>query len=208
MGLAADELRIVTPYRSETLPPPAELSGVVITGSGSMVSDREAWVEESAAWLRGAIDQGVPLLGICFGHQLLAHALGGEVDYNPAGVEVGSIDITLTPAAQHDPLLGTLPLHFSAQLSHRQSVRRLPEGARLLASSTMEPHQAFIWGERAWGIQFHPEFDETIIRHFIDYYREQLQQEGRRTEPLLAARRPTPESHALLARFAALIRPR
>jgi GMP synthase (glutamine-hydrolysing) len=206
MGLAGEELRVVAPCRGETLPPPAELSGVVITGSGSMISDREAWVEESAAWLRGAIDQGVPLLGICFGHQLLAHALGGEVDYNPAGVEVGSIDITLTPAAQHDPLLGTLPLHFSAQLSHRQSVRRLPEGARLLASSAMEPHQAFIWGERAWGIQFHPEFDEVIIRHFIDFYRDQLQQEGRDGDVLRAACRPSPHSHALLSRFAAIIK--
>lgn len=206
MGLAADEVRVVAPYRGEPLPPPVEVSGAVITGSGSMVTDGAPWVEASAAWLRSASAQRLPLLGICFGHQLLAYALGGEVDYNPAGVEVGSIELVLTAAARHDPLLGTLPGHFTAQLSHRQSVRRLPEGARLLARSAMEPHQAFAWGESAWGIQFHPEFDAAIIRHFIDYYREQLQQEGRAAEVLLATRRPTPESHALLARFAALIR--
>lgn len=206
MGLSASEFMVVAPYRGEPLPAMGTLSGVVITGSGAMVTDGDPWIEQSAAWLRDAIANGLPVLGICFGHQLLAHALGGEVDYNPAGVEVGSITVTLQPAARNDPLLGALPAQFTAQLSHRQSVRHLPAAARPLASSPMEPHQAFACGEYAWGLQFHPEFDEAIIRHFIDFYRDQLQREGRDGDALQAARRPSPHSHALLARFAALIR--
>lgn len=206
MGLTPADYIVIAPAQGETLPAAETLSGVVITGSGAMVTDDELWMETSATWLRSAVTQGLPVLGICFGHQLLAHALGGEIDYNPAGVEVGSMKLTLTPAAQHDPLLGTLSAQFTAQLSHRQSVRRLPTEARLLASSTMEPHQAFAWGECAWGIQFHPEFDEVIIRHFIDFYRDQLQQEGRDGDVLKAACRPSPHSHALLSRFAAIIK--
>jgi GMP synthase (glutamine-hydrolysing) len=206
MGLTHPHYIVVAPYRGETLPAVGAISGVVITGSGSMVTEQAPWMEKSAAWLREALAHNVPVLGICFGHQLLAHALGGEVAFNPAGVEVGSISVSLTTEARQDPLLGTLPPIFTAQLSHRQSVCRLPQGARLLASSEMEPHQGFAWGECAWGIQFHPEFDATIIRHFIDFYRNQLRQEGRDAAALEAARLPSPHSHTLLARFATIIR--
>lgn len=206
MELAADDVLVSAPYRGEALPAVAELSGVVITGSGAMVTDGEAWMVQCAEWLRGAVSREVPVLGICFGHQLLAHALSGEVAYNPAGVEVGSVTITLAPAAASDRLLGELPAHFTAQLSHRQSVRRLPPGATLLASSQMEPHQAFAYGRSAWGLQFHPEFDELIIRHFIDYYRPQLRYEGRDAESLLASCQSSPHSGAVLQHFAAIVR--
>ncbi len=208
MGLKPAEIRLVAPYREETLPGLDELSGVVITGSGAMVTDNDPWIEAAAAWLRDAVAQGLPVLGICFGHQLLAHALGGEVNYNPAGVEVGSVPVTLQAAAQHDPLLSALPAKFIAQLSHRQSVRRLPAQARHLASSELEPHQAFAYGEAAWGIQFHPEFDEAIVRHFIDFYRDQLQQEERSADALITRCRPSPQSRALLGRFATLLQGR
>ncbi len=208
MGLTAADYTVVAPYRGETLPAVHDIGAVVVTGSGAMVTDREAWIEESAVWLHQAVSRGLPVLGICFGHQLLAHALGGSVGDNPAGVEVGSVTVTLLPSGQQDPLLSALPAEFIAQLSHRQSVLALPPGAHVLASSEMEPHQAFAYGNSAWGIQFHPEFDETIIRHFIDYYREQLQREGRDAAALIASCRPSPYSHALLTRFAAIAKQR
>jgi GMP synthase (glutamine-hydrolysing) len=206
MGLEPAEYIVAAAYRGEALPGVNEISGAVITGSGAMVTDGEPWIEHCAAWLREAVTHGLPVLGICFGHQLLAHALGGVVDYNPAGIEVGSVTVTLQPEALHDLLLSALPAEFTAQLSHRQSVRRLPAQALLLASSEMEPHQAFAYGEYAWGIQFHPEFDEAIIRPFIDFYRGQLQQEGRDADTLIATRRPSPQSQALLSRFALIVR--
>lgn len=205
MGLGSSETLVVAPYRGEELPELDAIGGVVITGSGAMVTDGDPWIETAASWLREAVAHNLPVLGICFGHQLLAYALGGEVDDNPAGVEVGSITVTLQPEAQHDPLLSVLPAEFIAQLTHRQSVRRLPAQAKLLASSELEPHQAFACGDSAWGIQFHPEFDEAIIRHFINYYRESLQQQGRDAEALVATLRPSPQSRTLLRRFAALL---
>jgi len=195
---------VVDVSQDELLPPIGEVAAVAITGSGAMVTDRTAWIEHTAAWLREAVAGGVPVLGICFGHQLLAYALGGEVGYNPRGVEVGTTTIRLAEMAQEDPLFAGLPPEFAAQVSHRQSVLRLPPDARLLAASDKDPHQAFAVGRCVWGLQFHPEFDEPIIRQFIAYYREQLQQEGDSAERLLAITAASPESAGLLGRFAML----
>lgn len=205
-GMGLEPAQSITVNRGEVLPLHESVSAVVITGSGSMVTERAPWMEATAAWLREAVARQLPLLGICFGHQLLAYALGGRVDYNPAGVEVGTVAITLTAAAAEDPLFSGLPARFSAQVSHRQSVVALPPGAKLLATSDMEPHQAFAIGPCAWGVQFHPEFDERIIPHYIDSYREQLQSEGRETGMLLQQVGATPQSASLLPRFAAIIR--
>lgn len=199
-------LMVVDVAAAETLPAVAGVGAVAITGSGAMVTDGDDWMERSAEWLRSAAGAGLPILGICFGHQLLAHALGGHVGNNPNGIEVGSKRITLTLEAESDPLFTGLPQAFAAQLSHTQSVLQLPPQARLLASSAMEPHQAFAWGRCVWGIQFHPEFDTRITPHFIDYYREKLLQQGTDPEQLQQQIVPTPHSQALLRRFAELAR--
>jgi GMP synthase (glutamine-hydrolysing) len=204
LGEIAWPVQVVDVQQGEVLPDPSQVAAIVVTGSASMVSERAAWVERSAAWLREALAAQLPLLGICFGHQLLAYALGGEVGYNPRGVEVGTATIRLFAEAQHDPLFRGMPPTFPAQVSHRQSVLRLPEGARLLGESDKEPHQAFAWGSHAWGIQFHPEFDAPIIRFFIESYRQRLCDEGDSVERLLAAVKDSPHSASLLRRFALL----
>lgn len=186
------------------LPELSETDAAVITGSASMVTEHTAWMERAAAWLRQAVADRIPLLGICFGHQLLAHALGGEVGYNPRGLEVGTVTIRLLEGARRDPLFKGMPGAFQAQVSHQQSVLRLPAGAHLLASSDKDPHQAFAYGDCAWGVQFHPEFDARIIREFIEYYRQQLHEGGASVERLLAEVVESPSSAALLQRFSLL----
>ena len=190
--------------QGESLPQPDAVAAVVITGSASMVTERSEWMERTADWLRGVLAEEVPLLGICFGHQLLAYALEGEVGYNPKGVDVGTATIRLTTEAPWDPLFSDMPAEFPAQVSHRQSVLRLPQGARLLAASDKDPNQAFAWGCCAWGIQFHPEFDARIIRYFIEHYRQRLLDEGDSAERLLAEVSESPHSASLLERFARL----
>lgn len=206
MGWDPGSVRVVAAEAGQPLPPPDTAGAIAITGSGAMVTEQADWMRRSAQWLAEAVQRAVPVLGICFGHQMLAHALGGRVDYNPRGVEVGTVDVTLTAAAASDPLFSVLPPRLWAQLSHRQSVCALPPGAILLGSSAMEPHQGFAIGPCAWGVQFHPEFDERIMPHFIEYYRGILAEQSRSADALKAAVRPAPESRRLLHRFAEIVR--
>ncbi len=149
------------------LPDPGACDGVVVTGSPAMVTDRAPWSERTAAWLVRAVGQGVPVLGICYGHQLLAHALGGRVGFNPNGPEYGTVVVTPTEAAARDALLGEFEGPFKAHMSHSQSVLTLPGGATLLASTRREPCAAFVYRGTAWGVQFHPEFDARTMKVFV-----------------------------------------
>lgn len=187
-------------------PPPGEPSdwlGVIVTGSPAMVTDREPWSEDTAAWLRAAVAQEVPVLGVCYGHQLLAHALGGRVGFRPQGRESGTFEVISTQEGQQDPLLGQLPRTFPVHLTHAQSVLELPAGALLLADSEGERHQAFRVGPHAWGVQFHPEFTETVMAAYLDTQAENLKKEGQNPRTLIDNVRPTPEATSLIALFEA-----
>ena len=187
------------------LPAPHDrFAGVVLTGSHAMVSEREPWSEALVPWLRAAVKAGTPVLGICYGHQLLAHALGGEVTHHPDGVEIGTVTVKRHAASEHDPLLCDLPKRFPAQAVHWQSVRRLPAGAVLLAGSAHEVHHAFRVGDRAWGVQFHPEFSDAALRAYLDGLGPTLAKEGLNAGQIAAALKPTPAAASVLPRFAQL----
>lgn len=178
-------------------PDPGELAGVVVSGSHDMVSDRQPWSERLGQWMKRCVEAEVPVLGICYGHQLLAHAMGGHVGHLPAGPEVGTKAIRLNEQAREDELLGGLPESFPAQLVHYQSALSLPPGAVLLASSDAEPHQAFRIGKRGWGVQFHPEFSPTAMRGYIERMENSLGD----VSPLLTEVRPSPAAASILRRF-------
>jgi len=186
--------------------PPAQgqLAGVVITGSHSMVSEREPWSEALVPWLQEAVQAGLPVLGICYGHQLLAHALGGEVANHPDGVEIGTVTVQRQAASADDPLLGGLPEQFDAQAVHWQSVGRLPPGAVPLARSAHEAHHAFRVGPCAWGVQFHPEFSDAALRAYLDGLGPVLAREGHDAIQIGAGLKKTPEAASVLPRFARL----
>ena len=202
-GLGGDpaSARVIQVHEGEKLPPPGESAGVLVTGSPAMVTHRAPWSEDTAAWLSRVVAARVPVLGVCFGHQLLAHALGGVVGPCPGGAEIGTVKVALTPLAAEDPLLGPGPARFEAQASHWEAVLELPPGGRLLATTPRDKCHAFVVGENAWGIQFHPEFDEGITSAYLREHREKLTHEGHDVEALLAGVRPTPHGAAILPRF-------
>jgi GMP synthase (glutamine-hydrolysing) len=187
------------------LPDPTSVAGIVVTGSSAMVTDREPWSERTAEWLATAVRLEAPVLGICYGHQLLAHALGGTVEDNPRGRQIGTIDVTLVPEAGEDPLFSGFESVLHVPVSHRQVVTRLPAGARRLASTPHDPNHAFSFGPRAWGVQFHPEFDAEIVRGYIDARREALRAEKLDADALLAAATDSDHGTLLLRRFASLL---
>lgn len=209
-GLGNVRVRVVDPRRGEALPLPGEVAGVVVTGSHSMVTDREEWSEITARWLAGRVAEGVPVLGICYGHQLLAHALGGEVWPHPGGLEVGTVHVEPTPAAAADPLFGPWLAdleadRFLAPVAHRQSVRRLPAGATVLARNAFEPHHAFSVGPCAWGVQFHPEFSAQATRGYVNHLSADVRTQGVCASGLMAQVAPSPQASRLLPRFARLV---
>jgi len=206
IGFDPARIQVAAVYEGAPLPAAETLAGAVVTGSSAMVSHAEPWSERTAAWLGAAALAGTPLLGICYGHQLLAHALGGRVARNPLGREIGSIDVRLHEAARCDALFCELPAQVRVQASHLESVVALPAGARLLASSPGDPHQAFAVGERAWGVQFHPEFDADIVRGYLSARSDAARAEGLDPDALLRGASDSPHGAAILRRFGRLLR--
>ncbi len=202
-GLAIDVIDVT---RDEDTGRPGDWDGIVVTGSPAMVSHREPWSERTGGWLADAVAAGVPVLGVCYGHQLLAHALGGRADDRPQGRESGTFEVRLLMEAQQDPLFRQLPERFPAHLTHRQSALALPEGAVRLAQSDNEPNQAFRLGRCAWGVQFHPEFTPTVMTAYLKTQSEALAAEGQSPTELLAGVRPSEAAASLLARFGELVR--
>ena len=200
-GLRADDAVAVDVERGQPLPSREGFAGVLVTGSGAMVTDRHGWSEASAGWLRDAAGAGLPVLGICYGHQLLAHALGGTVADNPRGREMGTISLELHPAAADDPLFTGLPATFPAQATHLQSVLALPDGAVPLAASALDDVHAFRWGRAAWGVQFHPEFSTTHMHGYLRARRDALAREGRDPRAIAAGVTATPHARRVLRRF-------
>lgn len=200
-GLSRHQARFVPVLDGHAPPEPRGFAGVIVTGSGAMVTDREPWSEATAGWLREAIARGLPTLGICYGHQLIAHALGGEVAFNPKGREMGTVPVQLQADAAHDPLFRRLPAEFPAQTTHLQTVLAPPPGAVVLARSALDGCQAFRVGERTWGLQFHPEFGVVHMRGYIDARREALKREGHCHVRMLESVRPAPVARAVLRRF-------
>jgi GMP synthase (glutamine-hydrolysing) len=173
-----------------------------------MVTTHEDWSERVAAWLPGLVEREIPLLGICYGHQLLAYAMGGEVGDNPNGLEFGTVEVQLEEEAARDLLLTGFGTSIRVHLSHTQSVLRLPERAQRLASSGMDRNQAYVIGNAAWGVQFHPEFDADIVRAYIAQFKEQLHKEGKNPQQLAANCTDTPVGPQILRRFRAIVEER
>jgi len=204
-GMGIRDLLQIDVFRHEPLPVAERLSGIVITGSPAMVSDREDWSEQTAKWLAGVVPTGLPVLGVCYGHQLLAHALGGRVAANPNGRQIGTVMSQLVDNnLEKDPLLGHLPATFAAQTSHSESVLELPDGAKKLAVSPLDQNFAVRFAENAWGVQFHPEFSVAVTADYIRCRAGALRKERLDPEALLQKTTDTREAKTVLRQFVEL----
>ena len=138
-------------------------AGVVLLGGGFMPDDDvdHPFLARERRLTTEALEAGVPLLGLCLGGQVLAHVTGGRVTARSGETERGMCPLTVLPAAADDPVFGALPGVPDEPLwmieNHEDSVTALPPSATLLVSSGECPVQAFRVGDRAWGLQFHPE---------------------------------------------------
>jgi GMP synthase-like glutamine amidotransferase len=152
------------PYIDGCLPKPEEISALIVMGGSMGANDdqRHPFLSDLKNLIRTVAAARIPYLGVCLGGQLLAAALGAKVVSN-RWEELGTLDVSLTDAGKTDRLFAGIPESFSTFQWHRDSFD-IPEGAVLLASSAACPHQAFRVWDSAWGVQFHPEVTEPIIR--------------------------------------------
>ncbi len=194
-------INILRPDRGTPFPAYTDVSAVIISGSWAMVTDRLRWSELTGAWLREAFHAGVPMLGVCYGHQLLADALGGTVGDNPNGLEMGLLPITLTAQAKDDALLGSFPTRFAAYLTHLQSVLVPPPGALVLARSQIDGCQIIRYSDRVLSSQFHPEFTANTMLACIERNEHMLKQLGRNIDEMRQLQETTIWPRRLLLDF-------
>jgi GMP synthase (glutamine-hydrolysing) len=143
---------------------PDGIDGLVVLG-GEMAAwedHRAPWLPELRSLVATAVGDGVPVLGVCLGGQVMTLACGGVVDRAPVS-EVGVYELDLLDAAVGDPLFSVLPDKVPVAQYHGDAMLEAPEGAVLLASTRDCPIQAYRLGDRAWAVQFHPEVDAEIL---------------------------------------------
>jgi len=197
---------IVSPvYENVPLPQPDYISALIISGSHENVTDNLPWMEKTSQWLHKAAAKQIPVLGICFGHQLLAHTFGGMVGFNPAGWELGNVRIRLNKPAEKDPLFSVLPLSFIVHASHAQTVLQLPPEAVALANSEMDKYHTFRLGKNIWGVQFHPEFNCQITKTYISHHKKELLAGNQNPAALSALCKESGEGALLLKQFVKIV---
>lgn len=178
---AGATLDLRRPYAGDELP--ADLDGhaglLVLGGSMGANDDADhAWLADVKALVRHAVEREVPTWGICLGHQLCAVALGGEVERNPLGQQIGVLDVGWSDEAPGDDFLGPLAAPVRAVQWNNDVVTRLPEGAVVLARADAGEVQAARFAPTVWGVQWHPEAGHDIIRTWVDEDRDDAVERG------------------------------
>ena len=139
----------------------ADSEAVVFGGSGEFgVHDEltQEWLPHVRDFMEEVLSRGVPGFGICFGHQVLGHHLGGSVETNPSLAEIGTREFSLTSDGMLDPVFGAVPQNFWGQTGHSDSVVTPPAGVLRLATSSIHDNQAFkVKGAPFYTAQFHPD---------------------------------------------------
>jgi GMP synthase (glutamine-hydrolysing) len=138
--------------------------GVIMTGS-----PRDAWTDDPVNELmcdvvRSCLDSSKPFLGVCYGHQILGRTLGAKVGRHPAGLQLGPVLMNLSDEGKQDALFDGTGDSFEALSGHADYVAEVPKETVLLASGGVTTVQGIRWGERIYGVQFHPEMNADILQ--------------------------------------------
>ncbi len=162
---AGAELDVRRPYRGDALPDDLGQHGALLVLGGEMgaTDDEHWWIPRTRELVRTAAAARTPTLGICLGHQLCTVALGGTIRRNPAGQQLGVLEVGWAPDAAADPLLGVavgarIAVHWNDDV-----VDELPPDAVRLATAPGGEVQAARLAETVWGVQLHPEVDAKVV---------------------------------------------
>jgi len=205
LGEVDVETCILDAEHGAAFPTAGECAGVVITGSHAMVTDNLPWSVKLEKWIPTLLEARTPLFGVCYGHQLLARAAGGQIGFHPHGQEIGTVAVDLLSGSANDALFRSFPQSFRVHVTHSQTVLRLPPGATRLAANAYEPNHAFRLGDCAWGVQFHPEYNADIMRAYIREQADKLASAGLDVVELLRVVAETPVAAETFRNFARVV---
>lgn len=176
------ETQVVKLYENEPLPSDdhvdAIISGGGPMGTYEMHKPEYDFLTREADYLNDMIAKGKVVLGICLGHQLLAHILGGNVNKSPENREVGWSKIIISPDGKNDPLFKDLPSELWTFQYHGDAVLTPPTGSIKLSESQVCPIQALRFKDNVWGVQFHPEISPEKAERILSSRKEALEAEG------------------------------
>lgn len=157
-------IRVIRTDEGESIPDNLDdIDAIVSCGGPQSVLHSDEKMEAEYAFLRSAHDAQIPILGLCLGAQMLAHALGGKVDKVDDGTEIGFQEVALTPAGREDPLFKGIPWWNRQFQWHEDQVVTAPSDARVLASSKRCKVQVFAVGTSSYGVQYHPEYNRQLV---------------------------------------------
>ncbi len=195
--------QIIDPSAGVALPDPQRIERLIITGSSSMVTEPSPTDLQAFRWLERVLGANKPVLGLCYGHQMLAHVLGGKVGPLPGGPEIGVTDITLT--AGDDPLFSACAPRQQVAVIHWQTVLELPAGAHVLGFGIRDPHHAVRFAPKVWGVQFHPEFTRDVMVDYVEACAEEIDETGQDSKVVAAEMSAWDEDQTgIITRFAQL----
>lgn len=137
-------------------PAPGAVDGVIISGSEHGVYDDQPWMQPLRDFLVASKDLGVPMFGICFGHQILADVFGGKAEQAPQGLHVGMREFAIDGA------------RVATHVWHKDQVTKQPEGSTIWASAEYCPIGALTYDFPAMSVQFHPEYSKELLYRVFD----------------------------------------
>ncbi len=174
----AHKLDIRRLHRGDALPADLDgITGVISLGGAQDIGDDVAWMEAECEMIRSAHERELPIVGVCLGSQIIAHALGGTVEPMDKP-EIGFPEVNINPAGQIESLLTGIAWTIPQFSHHSSEITELPEGGVLLASSERCANQAYRVGPRTYGFQYHFECDRPMVADLIRAYPKSLQQAG------------------------------
>lgn len=169
-GPAGLDLQVFDATRHEFPDDLDACDGWIVSGSRRSAYEDEGWIHRLEDLVRTLVEQRRPLVGICFGHQLIAQALGGTVERAEVGWGVGARRFDVVEPAEW--MRAERANAFSILMSHRDQVTSLPEGARVIAAAQYCPIGAYRIGDRVFCVQGHPEWVPELSRLLMGRRRE------------------------------------